>query len=158
MKKCSAIAEHFFLRLVNWQRVVLFGYFMVFVVFFVCVVSNLTIHHFTHLLRTKSNRKDETHWRWLFSHKFVVCTTWARWNFVIFINCHVLWTIGADICATAGFFTCFYDVIHNNLLYICPQGFPLWCNLIVWVFLWIMLWFFCQKLTKKKKCMYFPTN
>jgi len=27
------LAEHFFLRLVNWQSVVLFGYFMVFVVF-----------------------------------------------------------------------------------------------------------------------------
>ena len=49
----------------------------------------------------------------LFFHKFVVCTTGTRGNFVIFINCNMLWAVGADISSTAGFFTCFDNVIHN---------------------------------------------
>ena len=65
------------------------------------------------------NRQDETLFlEILFSHKFIVCAARTWWNFVIFVNCNVLRTVGADISSTARLFTSFDYVIHINLLYI----------------------------------------
>ena len=59
------------------------------------------------------------------SHKFVVCTTRTGRKFVIFIYRNLLRAVGADVSATSGFFTCFYNVIHIHLLYCltCCQHF-----------------------------------